>query len=113
MNQPARSNRAAPDRATRTCKVPLGTAAMSISHTHGTYLAAKYRRIATRRGPLKANVAVQRVLLVAIWNTAMTNTTYHDPGGDYFTRLNPQKARNNAVRQLEAMGYHVTLDQAS
>src|SRR6476661_981602 len=91
----------------------LGTAAMSTSHTHDTYLAAKYRRIATRRGPLKANVAVQRALLVAIWNIATTNTQYHDPGGDYFTRLNPQKARNNAVRQLEAMGYHVTLDQAS
>ena len=91
----------------------LGTAAMSISHTHDTYLAAKYRRIASRRGPLKANVAVQRALLVAIWNIATTNTQYHDPGGDYFTRLNPQKARNNAVRQLEAMGYHVTLDQAS
>ncbi|MGB5150629.1 MAG: hypothetical protein WBN99_11860, partial [Mycobacterium sp.] len=55
---------------------------------------------------------VQRALLVAIWNLATTNTTYHDRGGDYFTRLNPQKARNNAVRQLEAMGYHVTLDQA-
>jgi class 3 adenylate cyclase len=40
-------------------------------------------------------------------------TTYHDPGDDYFTRLNPQRARTNAVRQLEAMGYHVTLDQAS
>ena len=91
----------------------LGTAAMSISHTHGTYLAAKYRRIAARRGPLKANVAVQRALRVAIWNMAMANTTYHDPGDDYFTRLNPQRARNNAVRQLEAMGYHVTLDQAS
>jgi transposase len=40
-------------------------------------------------------------------------TAYHDPDGDYFTRLNPQKARSNAVRQLEAMGYHVTLEQAS
>jgi len=91
----------------------LGTAAMSISHTRDTYLAAKYRRIAARRGPMRANVAVQRALLVAIWNIATTNTAYQDPGGDYFTRLNPQKARNNAVRQLEAMGYHVTLDQAS
>ncbi len=71
----------------------LGTAAMSISHTHDTYLAAKYRRIATRRRPLKANVAVQRALLVAILNIATTHTPdYHDPGGDYFTRLNPQKA---------------------
>ncbi|BAV43930.1 transposase IS116/IS110/IS902 family protein (plasmid) [Mycobacterium ulcerans subsp. shinshuense] len=91
----------------------LGTAAMPISHTRDTYLAAKYRRVAARRGPLRANVAVQRALLVAIWNIATTNTGYHDPGGDYFTRLNPQKARHNAVRQLEAMGYHVTLDRAS
>ena len=30
---------------------PLGTAAMSICHTRDTYLAAKYRRIAVRRGP--------------------------------------------------------------
>jgi hypothetical protein len=65
----------------------LGTAAMSIPHIRDTYLAAKYRRIATRRGPLRANVAVQRALLVAIWNIATTNTPYHDPGGDYFTRL--------------------------
>jgi hypothetical protein len=91
----------------------LGTAAMPISHTRDTYLAAKYRRIAVRRGPLRANLAVQRALLVAIWNIATTNTGYRDPGGDYFTRLNPQKARNSAVRQLEAMGYNVTLDQAS
>jgi len=56
----------------------LGTAAMSISHTNGTYLAAKHRRIATRRGPLKANVAVRPALLVAIWNIAMTNTRTPD-----------------------------------
>jgi Transposase IS116/IS110/IS902 family len=77
----------------------LGTAAMSISHTHGTYLAAKYRRIATRRGPLKTNVAVQPALLVAIWNTAMTNTTYHDPGGDYFTRLHPPQPAKSAKQR--------------
>ncbi len=82
----------------------LGTTAMSISHTRNTYLAAKYRRIAARRGPLPANVAVQRALLVAIWNIATTNTTYHDPGGDYFTRLNPQKARSNAVRSTRSHG---------
>ena len=103
----------APDRATLTCKAPSAPQRCRSPTPSDTYLAAKYRRIAARRGPLRANVAVQRALLVAIWNIATTNTAYHDPGGDYFTRLNPQKARNNAVRQLEAMGYHVTLDQAS
>ena len=63
--------------------------------------------------PLRAHVAVQRALLVAIWNITTTATGYRDAGGDHFTRLNPQKARSAAVRQLEAMGYHVTLDKAS
>jgi transposase len=91
----------------------LGIAAISVSRTRNTYLAAKYRRIATRRGPLKANVAVQRAILIAIWHMATTDTPYNDPGGDYFTRLNPAKARTKAIRQLEAMGYNVTLEQAS
>ncbi|MCH9728523.1 MAG: hypothetical protein K0U84_02365 [Actinomycetia bacterium] len=52
-------------------------------------------------------------MLVAIWNITTTATGYRHPGGDHFTRLNPQKARSNAVRQLEAMGYHVTLGKAS
>ncbi len=63
--------------------------------------------------PVRANVAVQRALLVTIWNIATTATAYRDPGGDYFTRLNPQKARSNVVRQLEAMGYHLTLQETS
>ena len=33
-------------------KAALGTAALSIANSHGTYLAAKYRRIAAR-GPIK------------------------------------------------------------
>lgn len=74
---------------------------------------AKYRRIAVPRGPLKANVAVQRAILIAIWHMATTDTSYTDPGGDYFTRLSPEKARTKAVRQLEAMGYNVTLEHAS
>ena len=42
-----------------------------------------------------------------------TGELYEDLGGDYYTRLNPERARTRAIRQLEAMGYHVTLDQAS
>ncbi len=39
-------------------KGALGVAAMAAARSKGTYLAAKHRRIATRRGPLKAVVAV-------------------------------------------------------
>lgn len=91
----------------------LGASAMSIARTPGTFLNARYRRIATRRGPQKANVAVQHALLVAIWHMGTTGTLYDDPGADYYTRLRPERARQRAIHQLEAMGYRVTIDQAS
>ncbi len=34
---------------------------------------------------------------------------YNDPGTDHFTRLDPAKTRNNAIRQLKNLGYDVTL----
>lgn len=91
----------------------LGAAAMACAQNPHTYLGARYRRIATRRGPQKANVAIQRSMLTAIWHMATTGTLYDDPGSDYFTRLHPDRAKNRAIHQLEAMGYRVTLDHAS
>jgi len=43
----------------------------------------------------------------------VTGTVYDDPGSDYYTRLRPDRARQRAIRQLEAMGYRVTLDETS
>lgn len=91
----------------------LGASAMSIARTPGSYFNAKYRRIATRRGPQKANVAIQHALLVAIWHMGTTGTLYDDPGADYYSRRQPERTRQRAIHQLELMGYHVTLDQAS
>lgn len=91
----------------------LGAAAMACSQNPRTYLGARYRRIASRRGPKKANVAIQRSMLTTIWHMGTTGTLYDDPGADYFTRLHPERTKKRAINQLEAMGYHVTLDNAS
>ena len=91
----------------------LGTAAMACAQNPHTYLGARYRRIASRRGPQKANVAIQRSMLTAIWHMGTTGTTYEDPGAEFFTRLHPDRAKKRAIGQLEAMGYTVTLDHAS
>ena len=90
-------------------KGALGIAAMSASRSKDTYLAAKYRRIATRRGPVIAIVALEHVVLVSIWNMITNDREYRDPGGDYFTRRNPDKAKSRAIDQLRAIGYDVTL----
>lgn len=62
---------------------------MAATHSKHTYLAAKYRRIASRRGPMKAIVAVEHAMLIAIWHMANTGVRYDDPGPDFYTRLRP------------------------
>ena len=56
----------------RYLKAALGAAALSIANTHGTYLSAKYRRTAARRGHKKALVAIEHSILITIWTMAHT-----------------------------------------
>lgn len=94
-------------------KAALGTAALSIAGSNGTFLAAKYKRLAARRGGKKALVAIEHALLNAIWSMANTGAEYDDPGNDYYLRRDPERARRNATRQLERLGYAVTLTPAA
>jgi transposase len=94
----------------RYLKNALGTAALAASRSKGTYFSAKYRRIAGRRGPMKALVAVEHSILVAAWNMLINGSLYRDPGADYFTRRVPAKTKARAIDQLEALGYRVTLE---
>ncbi len=93
-------------------KAALGVAAMSASRTKNTYLAARYRRIAARRGPVRAVVAIERTILTAVWNMLTDHAAYTDLGGDYYTRRDPIRAKHKAIRQLEALGYQVTIQPA-
>lgn len=90
-------------------KGALGVAAMSAARSKDTYLSAKYRRIASRRGPVKALVAVEHAMLIAIWNMITTGSFYSDPGSDYYTRLHPDRTKQRALDQLKKIGYTVTL----
>jgi transposase len=90
-------------------KAALGVAALSVSRSKGTYLAARYRRIAARRGPIKAVVAIEHTILIAVWHMLTNGEAYLDPGVDYYTRLDPQKAKSKAIRQLRELGYEVVI----
>jgi transposase len=91
-------------------KGALGIAALSAARSKDTYYSAKYRRIASRRGPMKAVVAVEHAMLIAIWNMLQTGTVFIDPGGDFFTKRTPDKAKSRAIEQLQSLGYTVTLE---
>ncbi len=58
---------------------------------------------------MKAIVAVEHAILIAIWNMAHTGAEYDDPGADYFTRRDPDPTRQRAPAQLQRLGYQATL----
>ena len=92
----------------------LGEAAVAAGRTD-TFLGERYRRLAKRRGTKKAIVAVGRSILVIVWHLLVDPTArFHDLGaGFYNTRSNPEHAKRNHIRQLEALGYKVTLEPAA
>jgi len=94
----------------RYVKGALGIAALSASRSKNTYFSAKYSRLAARRGPSKALVAVEHAMLTAAWHMLTTGELYKDPGADYFTRQAPAKTKARAIGQLEFLGYQVTLE---
>jgi transposase len=91
----------------------LTEAASAATLTKDTYLAAQYQRLRPRRGHARALGAVKHSILVACWHMLTTGELYREPGGDYFTRRNPQRATRRLVAQLERLGHKVTLEAAA
>jgi transposase len=88
-------------------------AARAAARTRDTYLNAQYRRVRARRGANRASLAVAHSLLVAVWHMLQTGETYHDPGGDYYTRRDPARTTRRLVAQLERLGHTVTLQEGA
>jgi hypothetical protein len=46
---------------------------------------------------------------VIAWHLLAYDCDYRDLGGDLFVRRDTDRARQRAIAQLQALGYHVTL----
>jgi transposase len=92
----------------------LGEAAAAAAKTD-TFLGERYRRLVKRRGKLKALVAVARSILVIVWHLlADPAARFHDLGaGDHASRIDKGNKARNHIRQLEALGFNVTLTPAA
>jgi len=88
----------------------LGEAAVGAPRTD-TFLGERYQRIARRRGKKKAIVAVGRSILVIVWHLLTDpEADFIDLGPDHFDqRRGIQRAIRSHVRQLQALGFQVTL----
>jgi transposase len=89
----------------------LGVAVLAAGRGKDTYLAAQHARLIRRLGnKQKAIVALQHTMLTSVWHMLSTNTDYHDLGGDYFLRRDPDRERRRAITALNKLGYTVTLN---
>jgi transposase len=105
-NAPAR-------RGNRYVKRALGIAAKSAARKKTGFLAARFRRLAARRGYQKALVATEHSMIIAIWHMLSTGEYYHDLGGDHYHRLIPARIIRRKIAELEAAGYTVTHEVAA
>ena len=92
----------------------LGEAAVAAGRTD-TFLGERYRRLARRRGPKKAIVAVGRSILVIVWHLlADPEARFCDLGADWYdAHLDPERQKRHHIRRLQALGYRVTLEPAA
>jgi transposase len=83
--------------------------AWAATKTKGTYLSAYFRQVMRRQGKQKAIMAVSHKILVIAWHLLSTGALYDDPGAAAVRKTTDEQLRRRAVRQLQALGYQVTI----
>ena len=74
-----------------------------------SYLRARFYRLKARKGPKKAIMAIAGDMLRAAYFILTRGVPYQELGGDYYDRLDTDKARSTLVRRLKNLGYDVQL----
>lgn len=97
----------------RYLRATLIQAALGASHSKGTALQARYHRVKRHRGHKKAVVAVGHQILEIAYYVMRDGVTYQELGADYFDRRHAERAVRRHMRQLEALGYRVTIEKAA
>lgn len=87
-------------------------AGLAATRARGTALQARYYRIKRHRGHKKAVVAVGHQILEIAYFVMQDDVTYQELGADYFERRDRERTTRRHVKQLEALGYTVTLNAA-
>lgn len=91
-------------------RAALTQSAKAASRSKGTYFAAQYGRLKGRRGHGRATIAVAHSILVVAFHILDRGCPYEDLGADWFARRHdPARHASRLVRQLNALGFLVTI----
>jgi transposase len=92
----------------------LTEAAKAAARTKGTYLAAHHAQLRGRRGEAKAIGATRHDILVAYYHIVRDRVPFRELGPDWLARrYSPEHRKQRLVRQLEALGYSVSVEAAA
>ena len=86
---------------------------MAAVRTNGTFWQSRYKRLTSRRGPMRALVAIEHSMIVTVWNMLSTGTVFEDLGSDHFQRTHRRTTERHAVSRLHQLGYDVQLTPAA
>jgi len=90
-------------------RTALVEAAHAASHCKESYLSAQYHHLAFRREKKRAAVALGHTLLIIIYHLIAEKKEYEELGGDYLDQLDRQGKEKRLIRQLEKLGFEVSL----
>ena len=88
-------------------KTALVQAAHGAARMRGTSLAARYRRIAGRRGAKRAIMAVAHRLLIIVYQVIARREPYRELGADYLDHQRPAATADHLLRRLRQLGIEV------
>jgi transposase len=96
-------------RGNRWLRRALNQAAWAAARTKNIYLAARFRRLAAKRGSKRAIVAIGHKILVLAHYMLQHNTPFRELGAEYYQRLRAPSFSQSLVRRLQRLGFQVTL----
>jgi len=110
-NESAGRNRSAKTRkANRYLRPALVQAAQAVGRSRDNYLAARFRRLAARRGKKRAAVAIAHKILVIAYHIIRDGTAYQDLGANFYDERDADKVQRRLVKRLEKLGFKVSLE---
>ena len=87
----------------RWLRATLGEVAGAAARTKRSYLSARYRRLAARRGHNRSVVTVGHKILTIVYFIIKDRVTYDDLGEDYYDRRRQEQLKRHHVKRLQRL----------
>jgi transposase len=90
----------------------LGQAAWAAAHPQETSLAARFRRLAARKGQKRAIVAGAHTSLVSLYHMLKNKQSYRELGAEFLDRRAAENIKRSLLKRLERLGLQVTVQSS-